>query len=344
MATPLISVLVVDDFEPFRRCVAAILQQRPELRIIAEASDGLEAVRKAVDLQPDLILLDIGLPKLNGIEAARQIREFSSRSKLIFLSANRSWDIAQAALRTGAGGYVVKSDAARELLPAVEAVLKGKQFVSASLAGNDLTDIRNEHTANRADREEIAAPLPPQNVWIARRHRAAFYSNDRNFLDDLTLFVGAALSAGNAAIVVATESHRDMLLPRLQILGLDIGAAIEQGRYIALDAADALPTFMLNDTPDPVRFSKLFGKVISTAAKAVKGEHARVALFGEMCHLLWAQGNPEGAIQVEKLGNQLAQTYDVDILCGYSLGGIQGGMDSHVFERICAEHSAISAR
>ena len=344
MATPLISVLVVDDFEPFRRCVAAILQQRPELRIIAEASDGLEAVRKAVDLQPDLILLDIGLPKLNGIEAARQIREFSSRSKLIFLSANRSWDIAQAALRTGAGGYVVKSDAARELLPAVEAVLRGEQFVSASLAGNDLTNIRNERTTNRADREEIAAPLSPQNVWIARRHKAAFYSNDRNFLDHLTLFVGAALSAGNAAIVVATESHRDMLLPRLQILGLDIGAAIEQGRYIALDAADALPTFMLNDMPDPVRFSKLFGKVISTAAKAVKREHARVALFGEMCHLLWAQGNPEGAIQVEKLGNQLAQTFDVDILCGYSLGGLQGGMDSRVFERICAEHSAISSR
>jgi DNA-binding NarL/FixJ family response regulator len=344
LATPLISVLVVDDFEPFRRCVASILKQQQELRIIAEASDGLEALRKAVDLQPDLILLDIGLPKLSGIEAARRIRELSPRSKVIFLSANRSWDIAQEALRTGAGGYVVKSDAARELLPAVEAVLKGKQFVSASLAGNDLTDIKNEYTANQDDREKTAAPLPPQNVWIARRHRAAFYSNDRNFLDDLTLFVGAALSAGNAAIVFATESHRDRLLPRLQLLGLDIGAAIEQGRYIALDAADALPTFMLNDTPDPVRFLKLVGKVISTAAKAVKGEHARVALFGEMCHLLWAQGNPEGAIQVEKLGNQLAQTYDVDILCGYSLGSIQGGTDSHVFERICAEHSAINAR
>ena len=344
MATPLIWVLVVDDFEPFRRRVASILQQQPELRIIAEVSDGLEAVRKALDLQPDLILLDIGLPKLNGIEAARRIRELSSRSKVIFLSENRSWDIAQEALRTGAGGYVVKSNAARELLPAVEAVLKGKRFVSASLTGNDVTNIKNEYTPNQADREKAAAPLPPQNVWIARRHRAAFYSNDRNFLDDLTLFVGAALSAGNAAIVVATESHRDRLLPRLQILGLDIGAAIEQGRYIALDAADALPTFMLNDMPDPVRFVKLLGKVISTAAKAVTGEHARVALFGEMCHLLWAQGNPEGAIQVEKLGNQLAQTYDVDILCGYSLGGMQGGADSRVFERICAEHSAINSR
>ena len=145
-------------------------------------------------------------------------------------------------------------------------------------------------------------------------------------------------------IVVATESHRDSLLSRLQAYGLDIGAAIEQGRYISLDAADTLSTFMLNDMPDPVRFLKLLGNLIATAAKAAKGEQARVAIFGEMCHLLWAQGNAEAAIQVEKLGNQLAKTYDVDILCGYSLGSVQGGMDSHIFQRICAEHSAVHSR
>jgi CheY-like chemotaxis protein len=207
--------------------------------------DGLEAVQKAQQLQPDLILLDIGLPALNGIEAARRIRELSPKSKILFLSENRSWDIAEEALRTSAGGYVVKSDAAGELLPAVEAVLKGKRFVSAILAGNDLTDPKNEHTADQT-RSEVVRPLPPQNVWIARRHEVGFYSDDRRFSDDLTQFIGAALKAGNAAIVVATESHRDNLLPRLQAHGLDIGAAIEQGRYVALDAADALPTFMLS--------------------------------------------------------------------------------------------------
>jgi YesN/AraC family two-component response regulator len=189
----------------------------------------LEAVRKAMDLQPDLILLDIGLPKLSGIEAARRIRELSSRSKVIFLSENRSWDIAQEALRTGAGGYVVKTDAARELLPAVEAVLNGKRFVSASLAGNDLTHIRNEYTANQADREKTAASLPPQNVWIARRHRATFYSNDRNFLDDLTLSLPNHIGTGffhdckySAWILALPLSRADisrwMLLTRSQHL------------------------------------------------------------------------------------------------------------------------------
>jgi len=129
-----VRVLVVDDYEPFRRVVVSQLQKQPGL-VIAEASDGFEAVQKAKDLQPDLILLDIGLPTLNGIEAARQIRQLSPKSKILFVSEHRSVDIAEAALNTGAAGYVVKSDGTRDLSVAVDAVLKGEQFLSATLAG-----------------------------------------------------------------------------------------------------------------------------------------------------------------------------------------------------------------
>ena len=129
-----VRVLVVDDYEPFRRAVVSQLQKQPGLAI-AEASDGFEVVQKAKDLQPDLILLDIGLPKLNGIEAARQIRQLSPKSKILFVSEHRSVDIAEAALNTGAAGYVVKSDGTRDLSVAVDAVLKGEQFLSATLAG-----------------------------------------------------------------------------------------------------------------------------------------------------------------------------------------------------------------
>ena len=145
MAASSVRVLVVDDYEPWRRFVSTTLQKQPELQIVGEVTDGFEAVQKAQQLQPDLILLDIGLPTLNGIEAARRIREVSPKSKILFVSENRSWDIVEEALRTGAGGYVVKSDATGELLPAVEAVLKGKQFVSASLAGIYLTGPKDEH-------------------------------------------------------------------------------------------------------------------------------------------------------------------------------------------------------
>ena len=138
MNTSSIRVLVVDDHEPWRRFALTTLLKQAELRVIGEATDGLQAVQQAQELLPDLILLDIGLPTLNGIEAARRIREVSCTSKILFVSENRSPDIAEAALSTGAGGYVVKSDAAGELLPAVKAVLGGKRFVSASLAGHFL--------------------------------------------------------------------------------------------------------------------------------------------------------------------------------------------------------------
>ena len=110
------------------------LLAQQELQVIEELADGPEAIEKAKELQPDLILLDIGLPTLNGIEAARRIRKVSPDSKILFVSENRSRDVVEEALRAGGGGYVVKSDAARELLPAIKAILEGKLFISTILA------------------------------------------------------------------------------------------------------------------------------------------------------------------------------------------------------------------
>jgi DNA-binding NarL/FixJ family response regulator len=125
------SVLVVEDFLPFRRFVLSTLASMSDLEVIGEASNGSEAVQKAVELQPDLILLDIGLQGLSGIDAARQIRALVPRSNIIFLTQESSADVIQEALSLGAHGYVVKTKAASELLNAVEAVLLGKMFVSS---------------------------------------------------------------------------------------------------------------------------------------------------------------------------------------------------------------------
>ena len=133
-----IRVLVVDDYEPWHRFVSTMLQQQQELRIVGQVRDGLEAVQQAQELYPDLILLDIGLPTINGLEAARRICKCAPQSKILFVSENRSPEIAEEALGTGAGGYLVKSDAAKELLSAINAVLEGKRFISASLAGHFL--------------------------------------------------------------------------------------------------------------------------------------------------------------------------------------------------------------
>src|SRR5580700_5045060 len=125
MCPSTIRVLVVDDYEPFRQFVILTLKQRPVLQIVGQVSDGQEAVQKAEELKPDLILLDIGLPTLNGIDAARQIRKLSPESKIIFLSQESSADVIEAALSLGALAYVVKTRAESDLLAAVDSVLLG---------------------------------------------------------------------------------------------------------------------------------------------------------------------------------------------------------------------------
>jgi DNA-binding NarL/FixJ family response regulator len=137
-------IMVVDDFKDWRLKVCSILEQSQELLVVGEASDGAEAVQKAQELQPDLIVLDIGLPKLNGIEAAPRMSELSPGSKILFLSQDNDADAIQAALSAGACGYVHKLRAGTELLSAVEAVLQGQRFVTGGISwkeshGTDLT-------------------------------------------------------------------------------------------------------------------------------------------------------------------------------------------------------------
>jgi DNA-binding NarL/FixJ family response regulator len=127
-------ILVVEDFEPYRAFVTSFLREKPDMQVICEASDGLEAVAKAEQLTPDLILMDIGLPRLNGIEAARQILEFAPTAKIIFLTQEISAEVVQEALQLGACGYVLKSRAGNDLSEAIDAALRGEQFVGRGLA------------------------------------------------------------------------------------------------------------------------------------------------------------------------------------------------------------------
>jgi DNA-binding response OmpR family regulator len=334
---------VVDDYDPFRRFICSTLRKRPALQIVGETSDGLEAVHKAEELQPDLIVLDIGLPTLNGIEAARRIRKLSPESKIVFISQESSADVVLEAFALGALGYVVKAYAGRELLAAVEAVLEGRQYLSGVLPGHKCATPAD----SQAPRFRAQAGFPiagTEKSEVARSHEVEFYSNDAAFVVGITRFIEAALQAGNAVIVVASESHRKSLLQRLQEHGVDVAAATEQGRYVSLDVADTLSTFMVNDLPDPARCLKVAGDLVMEAAKAAKGEPPRVAVCGEIAPTLWAQGRADAAVQVEHLWDDIARTHEMDLLCGYVLNNFQLEQESPIYERICAEHSAVSSR
>ena len=326
-------ILVVDDFEPFRRFICSTLQRKTELQIIGEASDGLEGVLKAEELQPDLIVLDIGLPTLTGIEAARRIRKLSPQSKILFVSQESSAEVVEEALRLGAG-YVVKAHAAHELLAAVDVVLNGGRFTGKGLSGRPFTDASDSQAVDPLGRDQAFPPL-------TRSHEIEFYPDDAAFVTGFTCFIEDALKAGNSVIAVTTELHREGILEELHADGVDVIAAVERGTCLALDVDDTLSTFMGNDRPDSTRFLRVVGDLITTAARATGGDRSRVVICGECASILWAQGNADAAIQLEQLCNQLTRQYRMNILCGFSLSSFYREEDKQIFEKICSE-SAIA--
>lgn len=337
MPTPTIRVLLVEDYQPFRRFLSSTIQAKLEWNDIHEVADGSDAVQKAQDLKPQLILLDIGLPSLNGIEAARRIKKVSPDSKILFVSQETSADVLEEALKTGADGYVCKMDSGGELLTAIDAVLRGGQYVSKSLSSTGGSNVCSPVTETA-----IVGPERPQ-ISIPHNHEVAFYSDDQFLLDGFALFAGTALRHSKAIIVLATERHRAALLAMLQASDLEIGAAIEQGRYVALDPAETLSSFMVDGLPDPVRFRKAAVDLIVKTADSVGGDTTCVVACGECAPTLWQSGNAEAAVRLEQLWDEIGKSYGVQIFCGYLLPSFQGGIGSFVFERICKVHSAVLA-
>jgi DNA-binding NarL/FixJ family response regulator len=318
------------------------LQLGRMFEIVGAVEDGGQAVESALRLDPDVLVLDISMPVMNGFQVAARLRDLKCRAKVVILTAYEDHEYIDAAFSSGASAYVTKRYFATDLVAAIREVLCGRTFISPSLRGLELVP-RLTAVKSGARGDRVSAPLQRQEIEIVHRHRheVAFYSDDMSLLVGFTQFVGTALKARNAVIVVATELHRSALLPRLQEHGVDIAAAIEQGRYLPLDVTETLSTFMVNDLPDPVRFLKVACDLIATATKAAKGEHLRVSACGECAPTLWAQGKADAAVQVEHLWDEIAKTYDVDILCGYLLNGLQREHESHIYERICAEHSVV---
>lgn len=332
-----VRILVVDDYAPFRRFICSTLEKVPHWHLVGEASDGLEAVKKAEELQPDLFVLDIGLPNLNGIEAARRIRKLCPKSRILFVSQESSADVVQEAFGLGALGYVVKANAGSELLSAVKAVSQGKRFFGKGIKIHDSDSSTGVKVSGDIFCGEAGAAPASQKVNDDRGHAIEFYSDDESFLVGFSRFIATAVTGGNAVIAVATEPHMKSLFQRLQALDLNIGAAIEQGRFVPLDVDDTLSSFMVNDMPDPARFRRVVGDLIAAAARAIPGEPSRVAICGECGSILWAQGKADAAIQVEQLCNQLTKQYGMNVLCGFSLGSFYREEDMQVFQRICGE-------
>jgi len=245
--------------------------RKRKLQIVGEVSDGLVAVQKARELQPNLILLDIGLPTLNGIEAARHIREVSPKSIILFLSENRSPDIAGEALSIGAG-YVIKSDAATELLPAVDAVLQGGHYISSSLSHHGLNFLPGQ-TNDHLHSKKVSTPLQPES---SSRHEVTVCADDNALVEDFVAFTKISLRRGYAVVVITTESHRVDILRRLQADRL--GMSFEREHIIDLDVPDMPSSFMVTVSDDIARSASDIHYSLAESLNAVTNKHLHVAV------------------------------------------------------------------
>jgi len=174
------------------------------------------------------------------------------------------------------------------------------------------------------------------------RHFVQLYSDDARLLDGLSQFIGGAVAMGDGAVVIATKAHQDGLAQRLKARGMDTAKAIRQGRYVLLDAQETLTRLMLNDTVDEARFSNVLGDVLTRVGNATDGKGSRVAVFGEMVALLWAEGKSLEALRVEDLWNKLAQTHSFSLLCAYPISGFDHERHIEPFLKMCAQHSSVA--
>ncbi len=180
-----------------------------------------------------------------------------------------------------------------------------------------------------------------RGAQAAHAHSVQFYVDEDFLISELSRYIGSALGAGDAAIVIATGEHRNRLAQHLKTRGLNVDMATRQGRYVALDARETLSQFMLDGAPDEARFNEIVSDILVQASQSAAGEHPRIAAFGEMVALLWAEGKQDAAIKLEELWNGLARTHKFDLHCAYPIDLFSREEDTGSISKVCDTHSHV---
>jgi DNA-binding NarL/FixJ family response regulator len=196
-------ILVADDHEVVRRGLCALLHSQPDWEVCGECGDGRDAVDKATKLKPDVVILDIGMPSLNGLEATRQILKINPQIRVLILTLHDSDQVVREVLNAGARGFLLKSDAARDLVAAVEALRRDKTYFTSKVASMVLEGYLKNGVGSPS------APAPTRNRLTPREREIVQLLAEGKSTKEVAVALGLS--------VKTAETHRSNIMRKLEL-------------------------------------------------------------------------------------------------------------------------------
>ena len=306
------TVLLADDHLPVLESVSRLLET--EFRIVAATTDGQRALESSERLDPDVVVLDIAMPGLNGFQVARELKRTGSRAKIVFLSMYSADDYVATAITAGADGYVLKTRIQPDLKRALNHVLAGRLFLPTLAA--------------------LSAA-----AGGGRGHAVHFYEDDSSFLDEASRFIGTTLKRGEPVVMAVPEATRDGILPRLKAQGLDLAGSPGQGWCRAMDSAAVFSQCLRNGWPDAERVGEVIETIERSRLATAWGASSRVTIF--VGHAL-KDHRSEVAVRFEHLWATLSSSLPFFTVCVYPIDGFASDGFPDACAGLCAEHGMVS--
>jgi CheY-like chemotaxis protein len=308
------TALVVDDHPEMLRRVCALLASRFD--VVAAARDGYEAIELAHRLVPDIVLLDIVMPRLNGFQVAARLQALDSQARVVFMTSHDDEVYVEQAFQAGAWGFVRKTRLAADLVRALDHAHDGRVFLPS------------------------LGTLP--TVTESGAHAVQFHSYDGRFIQGVSDFANHALRRGQVVAVVATPAVRAGIAGRLREFGWRAGELGEYGRYHAMDAEESLAGIMQGDRPDPQRLGASVAALERMRIKAADTRDPRLTLIGEIAVPLLLNGNVQGALEIERLWNGQTRGLPWLGVCCYPMACFDDPTAPQQLHEVCAEHGFVS--
>ena len=308
-------VLLADDHPAMLKTVTGMVA--PHFDVVAAVSDGKAALDAAARTNPDVVLSDIMMPGLDGLRAARELKERKSGAKVVFVTGMEDDDYIAEALDVGAKGYVVKPRLQSDLVPAVNLALAGQYFISP----HAFTGTPNHGRSN---------------------HVLKFYLDESLFLQEVSEYTYAALAKGEQVFIFLSKMGLHVVRERLRAGRLDYVEAIKRGHLYAFSVENIMPSLMQDSRPDPARFEDFFCPYWKRAVARARAHGSRVTIISDMIGTLLRQGHGhQVAARVEEVWNALVPKHSCNVYCGCPVKDLSFRESRETLSRICVEHSNV---